>query len=133
MRKTGKGAEIEIIKQWLKEAKKQFPQNKGWKIMSSESYAGNIVGTKGYPDFMIFNKKTKELVFIELKAKKHGYHSFQKQTIKVLMTASKKKAKVVTFDWNEKKKKYFKLCENDALRAEPDGNYEDAENIGILQ
>ncbi|MDD5162728.1 MAG: GxxExxY protein [Candidatus ainarchaeum sp.] len=132
MQKTGKGAEIEIITQWLKQAKKQFPQNKGWKIMSSESYAGNIVGTKGYPDFMIFNKKTKELVFIELKAKTHGYHSFQKQTIKVLMTARKKKAKLITFDWNEKKKKYSKLHEEDALKVEPDGNYERAENIGFL-
>ena len=77
---------------WLKkEALKYFPPAEGWKMVESSA---------GYPDLMYYQEGTGEVVLLELKGGRHGFHAHQKKIMDILTNAKKIQGKVtVTRDY----------------------------------
>ena len=77
---------------WEKEFKKKYREKDGW-----------IIRQKGFPDRIIFNVNTKELLLFELKAGKHPFHKFQKEMMFILKDARKRTAFLARYFSREEK------------------------------
>jgi hypothetical protein len=124
---TLKGRQIEKRTEEVfdKMIKKKYPSKQGWSFLSG----------KGFPDRLLYNKKTKELIIYELKANGHEFHPFQKQIIKILLQSKKRSGKVIRYKVDTKTGKTKKLEESNALEtdeAKTLSSWEDVENIGII-
>ncbi|MBI5025823.1 MAG: hypothetical protein HZC12_03655 [Nitrospirae bacterium] len=119
MKPKAKDVEKEALKAWRVEAKLHFPSKDGWVCLDK---------SKGFPDLVHFNKKTNEIVFVELKTGSHGFHAFQKQMIHILVKGKKRKALLVTYDSQKKKV----INKENALKAQHDNNWEGVEDINLL-
>ncbi len=74
-------------KSWEKKMEKKYTKTKGWHWQK-----------KGFPDYVAYNKKTGEAVFIELKAGKHNFHDFQKQMMFILTKSRKRSMRLVVYN-----------------------------------
>jgi hypothetical protein len=83
-----RGREIEnrTLKAFVDYATNEFPKEQGWVSQSI-----------GFPDAVLFNIKTREIVFVELKANNHEFHKFQKQMLYFLTHSKNPRAIVVNF------------------------------------
>jgi|GEM_PF-1119944 len=79
---------------WEREFRIKYPEKDGW-----------IIRKKGFPDRIVFNVKTKELLLFELKAGKHEFHKFQKEMMFILMHAKKRRLFLVSYNAKGKKQK----------------------------
>lgn len=77
---------------WEKEFKKKYREKDGW-----------IIRQKGFPDRIIFNVHTKELLLFELKAGKHEFHKFQKEMMFILKDARKRTVFLASYSSEGKK------------------------------
>jgi len=101
----------------------------------SKTQGWNLINSKGFPDYLLYNKKTNELIIYELKANKHEFHPFQKQIIKILTEAKTRSAKVVYYKvdlitGDVKKEKEVNALEQAAKKNKCD--WEGVEDIGII-
>ena len=122
---TGKDIEKQTIRPFEDSVKNEYKTKNGWYLISS----------KGFPDYILYNKKTKETIFYELKANNHQFHPFQKQLIKILINAKKRSGEVLTYHVNKKTKKTNLLKKEDAIKKKVRTNkssWEKVEDIGIL-
>jgi hypothetical protein len=86
---------------WEKEFRKIYPEKKGW-----------IIRQKGFPDRIIFNVRTKELLFFELKAGKHDFHKFQKEMMFILKDAKKRRLFLASYSPTGKKQSIMPVKKN---------------------
>lgn len=86
--------------------------------------------SKGFPDRVYFNRRTKELVLVEVKEGRHSFHQFQKQMLHMLTNGRKRKALLVRYELTSGGEP-TKTSETDALRAEAKG-WEGIEDYGLI-
>lgn len=48
-----------------------------------------VESSAGYPDLMYYRKSTGEVVLVELKAGRHGFHAHQQKIMDILVNAKK--------------------------------------------
>jgi len=82
----GKAIEKKTIEAWEQYAKEKYPRENGWFLQS-----------KGFPDVVMYNTKTRQILFVELKSNNHDFHKFQKQMLYFLTHSEKAEAKVVNY------------------------------------
>ena len=105
---------------FVKDIKEKYKQEEGW-----------FLTDKGFPDYILFNKKTKELIFYELKANGHNFHKFQKQVMKILKTSEKRSGRVRRYMIDPESGKIKGMEEKGEEEIEGKG-WEGVEDIGIL-
>ncbi len=126
MKLSGRQIERRTEEIFDKEVEQKYPESKGWGLISG----------KGFPDRLLYNKKTKEFIIFELKAGEHEFHPFQKQIMKILTEANVRKAKIVYYDVNRNTGKTRERRRADALtekvHKKRKSSWEGVKDLGII-
>ena len=88
-RLIGRAIEKKTIEAWERFAKEKFSKNDGW-----------FLQYKGFPDVVMYNTRTQQILFVELKANDHDFHKHQKQMLYFLTHSKEAEAKVVNYKVN---------------------------------